>query len=165
MNINLDLLRSKALFGGLDDRRLEKIVSLLKTENFPKGAIVIKEKQIGDRMYLIAKGNVEVLKYSKEENKNEPSPDVRHGGGLGEQIAMLGEGDSFGEMELIDIQPRTATVKALTDLETVSLSNSDLLKLSQEDLEAFSIILINIARIISRRLRKTDEMLVSIHHP
>lgn len=151
MNIDLDLLRSKALFGGLDDSRLMKIVSFLKPENFPKDSLVIKEKEIGDRMYLITKGSVEVLKYSKEENKDE-------------QIAVLGSGDSFGEMELIDIQPRTATLKSLTDLETVSLSNNDLLKLSQEDLEAFSIILINIARIISRRLRKTDEMLVSIHH-
>lgn len=151
MNIDLDLLRSKALFGGLDDSRLMKIVSFLKPENFPKDSLVIKEKEIGDRMYLITKGSVEVLKYSKEENKDE-------------RITVLGSGDSFGEMELIDIQPRTATLKSLTDLETVSLSNNDLLKLSREDLEAFSIILINIARIISRRLRKTDEMLVSIHH-
>ena len=67
-------------------------------------------------------------------------------------------------MELIDIQPRSATVKALEDVETVSLSNSDLLKLSQEDLETFSIIVVNIARIISRKLRKTDNKLVSILH-
>lgn len=150
MSVSLDLLRSKALFGGLDDERLNKIIALLKTENFLKGASVIKEKEIGDKMYLITKGSVEVLKYSKGEKKD----------GL---ITTLAEGDSFGEMELVDIQPRTATVRAATDLETVSLSNHDLLMLSQKDLEAFSIILVNIARIISRRLRKTDEMLVSIH--
>lgn len=150
--MDVDLLRLNALFGGLDDRRIEKIASLLKQENFPKGTIVIREDQIGDRVYLIIKGKAEVLKHSKKEDRDE-------------QIAILGESDSFGEMELIDIQPRTATVRALTDLETVSLSNSDLLKLSREDLEAFSIIVINIARIISRRLRKMDEMLVSLHHP
>lgn len=152
MSVSLDLLRSKALFGGLDDQRLKKIISFLKTERFSKGAVVIKEKEIGDKMYLITKGSVEVLKYSKEKGRDE-------------LITNLSEGDSFGEMELIDIQPRTATVRALTDLEAVSFSNHDLLKLSQEDLEAFSIVLMNIARIISRRLRKTDEMLVSIHHP
>lgn len=152
MSVSLDLLRSKALFGGLDDQRLKKIISLLKTERFSKGASIIKEKEIGDKMYLITKGSVEVLKYSKEKGRDE-------------LITNLSEGDSFGEMELVDIQPRTATVRALTDLEAVSFSNHDLLKLSQEDLEAFSIVLMNIARIISRRLRKTDEMLVSIHHP
>lgn len=151
MKIDLDILRKKALFGGLDDSRLEKIAALLKLERFSKGDSVIREKEIGDKMYLITKGSVEVLKYSKEEKKDE-------------LLTTLAEGDSFGEMELVDIQPRTATVRAGTELETVSLSNSDLLKLSQEDLEAFSIILINIARIISRRLRKTDEILVSIHH-
>lgn len=151
MDINPDLLRSKALFGGLSDSSLDKIISFLKTERFKKGTAVMREKEIGDKMYLITEGKVGILKYSIKDRKDE-------------QITTLGGGDSFGEMELIDIQPRTATVRALTDLQTVSLSNHDLLKLSHEDLEAFSIILINIARIISRRLRKTDEMLVSIHH-
>lgn len=151
MDIDLDLLRSKALFGGLSDNQLRSIAAFLKIEKFSKGNIVIKEKEIGDKMYLITKGSVEVLKYSSEKKKDE-------------QLTTLVEGDSFGEMELVDIQPRTATVKAFTELETVSFSNSDLLKLSQDNLEAFSIILINIARIISRRLRKMDEKIVSIHH-
>lgn len=151
MNINYDLLRSKALFGGLNDNHLKSIAEFLKTEKFPKGAVVIKEKEIGDKMYLLTKGSVEVVKYNKEEGKDE-------------QITTLNEGDSFGEMELVDIQPRTATVRALVDLETVTFSNSDLLKLSQNNLEAFSIIFVNIARIISRRLRKMDEKIVSIHH-
>jgi CRP-like cAMP-binding protein len=151
MKTDIELLRSKALFGGLSDERLIKITSFLKQERFAKGRIIIKEGEVGDKMYLLKIGEVSVLKYSKEEKKEE-------------EIAILSCGDSFGEMELIDIQPRTATIKALTDIETISLSSHDLLKLSREDLECFSIILINIARIISRRLRKSDEMLVSIHH-
>jgi CRP-like cAMP-binding protein len=150
MKTDIDLLRSKALFGGLDDDRLKKICSFLEVESFYKGDIIIKEGEIGSKMYLLKKGKVEVLKYSREEKKEEV-------------IAMLGEGDSFGEMELIDIQPRTATIKALEDIETISLNSHDLLSLSHSDLECFSIVLINIARIISRRLRKSDEMLVSIH--
>lgn len=144
------LLGSNSLFGGLTKEKLSKVASFLKAENFPKGTSVIKENEVGDRMYLITKGEVEVLKYSKENKATE-------------SIAKLAEGDSFGEMELIDIQPRTASVTSLTNLETVSFCNEDLLKLSQEDLETFSIIVVNIARIISRRLRKMDEMMVSIH--
>lgn len=148
---NIPLLRSKALFGGLDDDGLKKIADFLRTEKFRKGEVIIKEAEVGDRMYLIVKGSVEILKHKPGETEEE-------------QIAVLKEGDSFGEMELIDIQPRSATVKALTDLETVSLSNPDLLRLSQNDLEAFSIIIINIARIISRRCRKLDNRLVSLLH-
>lgn len=151
MKVDFNILRSKALFGGLSDNHLNNIVSFLKLEKFPKGAVVIKEKEMGDKMYLVTKGSVEVIKYNKEEQKDE-------------LLTILNEGDSFGEMELVDIQPRTATVKAISDLETISFSNGDLLKLSQNDLEAFSIIFVNIARIISRRLRKMDEKLVSIHH-
>lgn len=147
----LELLRSKALFGGLDDNHLERVASFLKEERFEKGTAIIKEAEAGDRMYMIVKGNVEILKYNPERKEQE-------------MISTLGEGDSFGEMELIDIQPRSATVKALEDVEAVSLSNSDLLRLSRQDLEAFSIILVNIARIISRKLRKTDSKLVSLLH-
>lgn len=147
----LELLRSKALFGGLNDTHLKKVASFLKEEKFKKGRTVIKEAEVGDRMYMVVKGNVEISKYNPESKEQEI-------------ISTLGEGDSFGEMELIDIQPRSATVKALVDVEAVSLSNSDLLKLSQQDLEAFSIIVVNIARIISRKLRKTDNKLVSLQH-
>ena len=151
MEIILDLLRSKALFGGLDKEQLIHIVSFLKDEKFRKDCIIIKEGQTGDRMYLIIEGKVQVLKYSRQNNKDE-------------KIIVLGKGDSFGEMELIDIQPRVGTVKALTNVETVSFSNSDLLNISRKDLKVFSIIILNIARIISRKLRKTDELLISIYH-
>lgn len=147
----LELLRSKALFGGLNDNHLKKVASFLKEERFEKGTTVIKEGEVGDRMYMIVKGNVEILKYNSASQEQE-------------SISALGEGDSFGEMELIDIQPRSATVKAIDDVTAVSLSNPDLLRLSQQDLEAFSIIIINVARIISRKLRKTDNKLVSILH-
>ncbi len=148
----VELLRSKALFGGLDDKRLEKVASFLKTDHFKKSEVIIREAEAGDRMYLIVKGSVEITKHQPGDVDEE------------EQLAILKEGDSFGEMELIDIQPRSATVRALTDIETVSLCNKDLLHLSQDDLEAFSIIIINIARIISRRCRKMDNRLVSLLH-
>lgn len=147
----INFLRTKALFGGLDDKHLEKVASLLKEEHFSKGTVIIKEADKGDKMYMIAKGNVEILKYNTKLKEQE-------------QIATLSEGDSFGEMELIDIQPRCATVKAISDVECVSLSNFNLLELSLHDLEAFSLILINIARIISRKLRKADNKLVSLLH-
>ena len=151
MKIILNLLRSKALFGGVDETQLQYIGSFLKDEIFSKGRAIITEGNMGDRMYLIIEGKVQVLKYSCSQDKNE-------------EITVLERGDSFGEMELIDIQPRVGTVKALTDVETVSLSNGDLLNISRKNLQTFSIILLNIARILSRKLRKTDELLISIHH-
>lgn len=147
----LELLRSKALFGGLSDDRLKKLASRLKTDKFKQGEIVIKEDEVGDRMYMIVKGQVIIKKHVPGEDRDD-------------NIGTLKEGESFGELEFIDIQPRSATVIAGTDLETLSLSNPDLLWLYKQDLEAFATIIINIARIISRRFRKLDNKLVSLLH-
>lgn len=145
----LKLLRSKALFGGLDDSSLKKISSLLQENEFKEGTNIIEEGQRDDKMYIITEGEADVYKYNRLKKKQE-------------KITELKEGDSFGEMELIDIQECCATVKAVKNTKTVSLDNKSLLLLSKGNLEIFSIIVVNIARIISRKLRATDAKLVSI---
>lgn len=147
----VELLKKRAFLGGLDDNRLKEMLKHLKKESFKKDEIVINEGEVGDKMYIIAKGSVRVI-------KKFPGTDEY------EDITVLGEGDSFGEMELIDIQNRAATIKAIEPLDTFSLSNADLLQLSKVDQEMFCIIVINIARIISRRLRFMDDKIVSLHH-
>jgi CRP-like cAMP-binding protein len=71
-------------------------------------------------------------------------------------IADLQVGDTFGEMELIDVQPCVATVTALSDVSVLTLSNVDLYALRKRDLKAFTLMMMNLARDISRRLRAMD---------
>jgi CRP/FNR family transcriptional regulator, cyclic AMP receptor protein len=148
--ISLKFLSTHSLFGGLSDSELKSVRSLLKRRCFAKGFTIIREGELGDRLYFIHKGKVEVVKKLS-----------RKDGSGSKKLAVLAEGDTFGEMELIDIQPRAATVRAIVDTETLMLSNADFYRISKLNIKTFTIIIMNLAREISRRLRKTDERIVN----
>jgi CRP-like cAMP-binding protein len=74
-------------------------------------------------------------------------------------IGPLGQGDCFGEMALLDLCPRSASVRADEDCSAIELSSSNLYRLFERDVEQFALIQMNIAREMSRRLRITDDLL------
>ena len=94
-------LQEQPLFGGVDDHAMEAIVPLLREVTFAAGEVIVREGDDGDTMFLICTGAVEVLKAGPEVDD-----------GPGRRIAVLGVGDVFGEMEVIDMQRRSATVRA-----------------------------------------------------
>ena len=145
-----DFLQSHALFAGITDEDLTVIDPMLKEEHFEVGEFIITEGDSGNRLYFLNSGRVEVL-------KDTPSPD----GPVRERIAELGPGDTFGEMEIIDIQPRAASARVLTDAETLSMSSHDLYHLYKTCPHAHTIIVLNLAREISRRLRTMDALVAS----
>src|SRR6185295_4664639 len=71
-------------------------------------------------------------------------------------LVRMGEGEFFGEMTLIDIQKRSATVRVDKPAVVYSLGNKDLYRLYQEDVPGYVMILQNICRELSRRLRTTN---------
>ena len=146
--VSPEYLQSHALFGGVRSDDLAAIIPLLKEEEFAAGAYVVHEGDEGNRMYFIQKGSVEVVKTVEDT-------------GSERRLAVLSEGDTFGEMELIDVQNRCASVKALEQLTVLTLGNDDMYKIFQQNQEVFIIILMNIAREISRRLRKMDALIAS----
>ena len=137
-------LQQNALFGGFSDEDLDAVLPLLEEESFPAGHCIVREGESGDRLYFIENGRVEVRKQTPDGEK---------------RIAELGPGDEFGEMELIDIHPRSATVRTLEPVVTLTLTNGKLLRLYHDHLEIFSRLLLNLAREISRRFRKAEERL------
>jgi len=143
-------LQSHSLFGGILDDQLEEIRPFLTEKRFPKGATIIREGEEGDCLYFICEGSVEILKDPT------PSDDDKL-----QRLAVLGEGDTFGEMELIDIQHRAATVKTLEDVKALTLSNADLYKIYKKNMKTYTMIVLNLARDISRRLRKMDALAAS----
>jgi len=143
-------LRSHSLFGGMDDGDMRKITSLLKPRRFERGKLIIREGETNDTLYFIREGEVEILKR------------VPAGGPkAGKRIAVLSRGDAFGEMELIDIQPSPATVRTLRRTDVLTLSNTDLYGISKWNLKTYTLIIMNLAREISRRLRRMDELYVN----
>ncbi len=146
--ITAEYLQSHALFGGVATEDLAMIIPLLHEETYAAGDNVVREGDNGSTMYFIRHGAAEVLKTVP--GAAEPL-----------RLAVLHEGDAFGEMELIDVQQRSATVRALEPLAVLALSSADLFDIFQERESAFIIIVMNIAREISRRLRKMDALVAS----
>src|SRR5215472_10808169 len=132
--------RSAPIFGGLEGRSLQRVASALEEHDFPAGSTIFHAGELGRTMYLLAQGEVEVIATSAE----------------GKRIALvkLGPGECFGEMALIELQPRSATVRVRKKAKAYSLNNMDLYNLYREDNYAYVIVLQNICRILSRRLRK-----------
>jgi len=135
-------LRSAPVFGGLEGRSLESVRSMLRPLQLPAGATIFSDGELGRTMYLLAKGEVEVR--------------GRSAGGRSVPIVRLGPGECFGEMALVELQPRSATVVATRGSVLYSLNNLDLYRLFQNDNYAYVIVLQNICRLLSRRLRKAD---------
>ncbi len=140
-------LREMPIFGGLSDADLDKIVSLSTHVEAAAGDLIVRQGELANELYVIRSGMVEVL----FDADDEPSEQV---------LAHLSVGDCFGEMALIDIQPRSASVRALQDSTFFCLSNRAFRTLIDWNLKTYTLIILNLAREISRRLRRTDAVLV-----
>lgn len=135
-------LASIAIFGGLLEPTLARIVGMLHEQRFAKGAVVCREGDAGTSMYIVRRGEVVVCR----------------AGGSGHLVKMvrLGPGEFFGEMTLIDIQPRSATIIVETDAKLYSLTNRDLYALYKDDMPGYVMVIQNLCRELSRRLRRSD---------
>jgi CRP/FNR family transcriptional regulator, cyclic AMP receptor protein len=144
--ITIANLREVGLFGALSDEVLDHLVHTLKTLRVGTGQTVFRE---GDRsaheMYIVLEGEIEVLKRSRNR------PEMR--------IAMLGPSDCFGEMSMIDMQPRSATVRTLAPSRLLRIDSEDMDGLYRYDLKSYTLVILNIARHLSRRLRVADGIL------
>ncbi len=139
------------MFGGLTDEELEVIHSLLDEKQYAKGTFILKQGEPNNSVYFILKGVVSIRKHCPDALKQE------------REITQLHIGDSFGEMELIDIQNCAASVLCLENTTVTTLSNKDLHALSKSHLMTYTMIILNLAREISRRLRATDNLLALVH--
>jgi CRP/FNR family transcriptional regulator, cyclic AMP receptor protein len=132
------------IFGGLSQETLEFLIDLATMRHLEKGDYFFLEGEEANSMYVLERGKVVV---SKRWN------------GKPHAIKHLGQGDCFGEMALIDLYPRSASVIVEEPCDAIELNQDALLKLYQHNLEQFTIIQMNIGREISRRLRAADHQL------
>lgn len=149
INPLIEHLEQYPLFGGLNDEELNFVAGFLHEERFSDGFDIIREGEKGDRVYCLLEGGVLILKNS---------PD-----GAGKvEVARLPKGATFGEMELIDTQTRSATVRATGEARVVSMSNKDLLHILHDNHHVFTVIIMNLARDLSRRIRSLDDELCKL---
>jgi CRP/FNR family transcriptional regulator, cyclic AMP receptor protein len=137
-------LQQTPVFGGLSARALKSLVAGSRLVEMPAGGLFMREGELGDTVYVLELGRVEVLK------------DL---GGELRLLKELGPGDCFGEMALLDVSPRSATVRALEACRALEIPAATLYQLYEEDLEQFSMLSLNMGREVSRRLRETERLL------
>lgn len=118
--IILPILRKISIFENLNDADHGEIIEHIKLEYFPSNHLLFSEGDSGDRLYIIKKGAVKIFHPEDEENA----------------VAMLGPNDFFGEMALVEDQPRTASAITRDESEVFLLEKSDFydLILKNEDM-------------------------------
>jgi CRP-like cAMP-binding protein len=144
--IDSSSLQKYSLFGGLLVEQINKILPLMEQEAYERDASIMVEGDRNDKIRFILEGRVAVIKE-------------------GVVLSELGEGDAFGEMEVLDIMPSAATIKALGTTRVMSISNRSLREVYRTDIKTFALILMNLARDLSRRLRRMDEQAAGRNGP
>lgn len=145
LSVTISQLREVGLFGALSDEFLEHLVATLSVVQVTAGECVFREGDPAREMYVVLDGEVEVLKKSRK--------------GRETRVAILGPNDCFGEMSIIDMQPRSATVRALGPARLLRMTTEEMDSLYRYDLKSYALIVLNLARDMSRRLRVTDGLL------
>ena len=140
----LDSLRKIPLFAVVDDEALEALADLLIERRIPKHQTIVEEGLTGDYMYVIRDGQVKVTKLS--------------GDGREKILGLLGPGDFFGEMSLLDNSERSASVKSLTETRILALSRNDFLK----ELRCNPDLAMAVIQELTRRVRQMDEQASSL---
>ncbi|MFQ5660062.1 MAG: cyclic nucleotide-binding domain-containing protein [Gammaproteobacteria bacterium] len=129
--------------GSIDDSFLNDMLELSKMRKYKANEVIAREGEYDSVMYIIITGRVKVIKN-------------------GEQIAhFIEQGDTFGELAIIDGETRSATVKAEVDSICLAIDASFIDRVKPEKRDAFcSVFYRLIAEVLTRRLRLTSEELI-----
>ena len=141
-------LLATPFFGGLSDASLDLLVSMLVERRFDAGATIVAEGEPGRSMFVVHAGDLVVSKL----------------GDSGRSIRMtdLGPGDFFGEMTLIEMQNRSATVVAEIPTVLYELTAGNLYTFYKADIFGYVMVLQNINRELCRRLRRADNRIAEL---
>jgi len=139
-----EVLRGSPLFEMLSEAEIQVLAELSRPRRFAPGEIVFREGDAGDSLFVLASGEAEV---------------VVGGGGKERVIAVLGANGSFGEMSLIDREVRSATVRAKGDCVALQFSADSFTAFRKRSRDGFTLFLVNVCRVLSSRLRETNQKL------
>lgn len=145
--LNAEELRGVALFAGLGDDVFHHFAETLQARTLPPGSVVFREGDSARALFVLIEGELEVTKQSRR--------------GTEARVAILGPSDTFGEMSLLDMQPRSATVRTLSPVRLVEFGADALDELYRRDVRAYALLVLNLARDLSRRLRVADGLVAS----
>lgn len=138
-NMSLALLKNIPLFSGLSEKELKDILRLTSSKRYYENNMIVAEAdEVSDLFYIINKGKVKVSRVSED--------------GKEVILTILGTGNFFGEMSILDGLSRSANVVSITDTEVLTLNGKDFLNL----LNKFSKIPHNLIKVLCSRIRGSD---------
>lgn len=144
----IELLQSMAIFGSIRADTLEFLLGVSRIRELKDAEYFFHEGDAADSAFVLESGRVQMLKSWE---------------GRQYELQILESGNSFGEVALIDLEPRTSTVRALDVCSAIELSADSLFRLYQRDQKQFTLIQMNMAREVCRRLRHAYQRLFEIH--
>jgi CRP/FNR family transcriptional regulator, cyclic AMP receptor protein len=130
-----ELLGGIPLFAKFSRHQLHQISSLTAAEELPAGTVLTREGASGGIAFILASGQAEVEQ-------------------RGRRLAVLGPGDVVGELSLIDGKPRSATVRALTDVEVLEIDTRDLARL----MRSTPAVTRKLLEVLAGRIRHADRL-------
>ena len=135
----VDFLASVPLLSGLDRAELQRFAEVTREKAYPRGSVILFENDPGDALYIVREGRVKVVLVGED--------------GREVILGVLGVGDHFGELSLIDNQPRSAHVIAMDDSNLLVLYRDDF----RRRVETSPAVALALLTELSRRLRRADE--------
>jgi CRP-like cAMP-binding protein len=137
------LLERHPLLVHLTPDQLERIAKVGEVESYNPAEQIVVEGSLGDALFLILSGQVAVHK----------GPQT---------FATLSAGDFFGEMSLVEPAPRSATVTSMSATFVFRLPHDALRELISSDPHVASVLLVQVVKTLSDRLRRANQMLSSV---
>lgn len=134
-----DVLKRVPLFSDLADGELARFSDVIREREYPKNSVILFEDDPGDALYIVSTGQVKVVLIGED--------------GREVILSVLGDGDFFGEMSLIDDEPRSAHVIAMKDSQLLVLRRDDF----QSRLQETPTIALKLLKVLVQRLRRADE--------
>lgn len=146
-NALIDTLKLVTIFAGFSQENLEILVKDCPTVKHKKGAVLIEESTPASDIYIILKGQISI---------------VLNNCGNPLKVAEFGPGHCIGEASVIGILNHSASALALTDVSLLVLSKKYMMKTFHTDPLLFSLLILNIARELARRLHNTNLLMLDI---
>lgn len=141
-------LRNIEIFKYISADESRRILDDATSVSLKTGDILFEAGSVGNEMYIIESGRIKVYRDSDDDEIS---------------FAEFDSGDAFGEMSLIDEYPRSASAAALEDCKLLSLTRADFTKILDRDPAVGVKLLLAVAEVFSKRMRKTDKLLETYH--
>lgn len=150
---SLEELRECALCGGLEDSALAWLSERVERIELQEGDVVFHEGDAARELYLVTEGEVELWKRSADADDHSE---------LGERINIIHAKSILGGSSVIDMQGRLATARAASHVVLLRLSCRVMSQLYREDLKSYTMVILNVARDLSRRLRNVNALAATL---